>query len=111
MSNFVFPSPSKDEERFLSSPTLELCADTSILDQSLEEIAYSPRNAQPYVGASREHEMTSPLNIHPLDLPRRTKPTSDTIYDIGQDWRGDDDFARQEAIAVSFSMDEPLELA
>lgn len=111
MSNFVFPSPSKDEERFFSSPTLELCADTSILDQSLEEIAYSPRNAQPYVGASREHEMTSPLNIHPLDLPRRTKPTSDTIYDIGQDWRGDDDFARQEAIAVSFSMDEPLELA
>jgi hypothetical protein len=117
MSNFIFPSPSQDNDAYFNSPTLELCADTSILDHNLDEIVYSPAvntprfsNNNVAVGHNEHNQVTSPLPLCPLDLPRRSKP-DDNLYDtFATDWRGigegEDDFGRQEAIAVSFSMDD-----
>ena len=117
MSNFIFPSPSQDNDAYFNSPTLELCAETSILDHNLDEIVYSPTADTPRFSnnnvavAHNEHtQVTSSLPLCPLDLPRRSKP-DDNLYDtFATDWRGIgeglDDFGRQEAIAVSFSMDD-----
>jgi len=125
MSNFIFPSPPRNynDRPYMHSPTLELSAGASILDQSLDEIAYSPRLETPRMGSNvtyAEHghghgygqhhsfqQLTSPYNLSPLDLPRRSRP-DESLYDaIASDLKGfgEDDMARQDAIAVSFSVD------
>jgi hypothetical protein len=119
MSHFIFPS---NERTYMHSPTLELCAETSILDQSLEEIAYSPRHMNihtpnpvntaeveiegaNYEAFSQPH-LNSPINLMPLNLPRRTKSGGNNEAYVGDMATGDmDDMERQEPIAVSFSMD------
>jgi len=117
MSNFIFPSPSQDNDAYFNSPTLELCAETSILDHNLDDIVYSPAvntsrlpNNNVAVEQNEHRQVTSLLPLCPLDLPRRSKP-DDNLYDtFATDWRGigegEDDLGRQEAIAVSFSMDD-----
>jgi hypothetical protein len=124
MSHFIFPSPSEDEDRLVQSPTLELCAETSILDQNLEDIILSPHFATPRATVSSDDDAgeeiqgasvtfspsTSPLTLRLLDLPRRSKP-EENLYDDAfcTDWRGfgdmDDSNNQHEPIAVSFSMD------
>lgn len=114
MSNFIFPSPSQDNDAYFNSPTLELCAETSILDQNLDEIVYSPRAATPrnanqnMFDAHGQNQVTLPLaTLCPLDLPRRSKP-DDNLYDaLASDWKGigEDDMG---AIAVSFSMEDTM---
>lgn len=123
MTHFIFPTSPHPERKYMQSPTLELCAETSILDHSLEEIAYSPRHMQTPVVANQaevrieghDHEafaqphLTSPINLSPMALPRRSRPAEvfyDTSEAFGTDFHGDvEDYSRQEPIAVSFSMD------
>jgi len=115
MSNFIFPSPSQDNNAYFNSPTLELCAETSIMDHNLDEIIYSPattpRNANQQIFDTNGHnQVTLPLALCPLNLPRRSK-TDEQLYDtLASDWRdiGEDDRGIQEAIAVSFSMEETV---
>lgn len=118
MTHFIFPRSPHHERTYLHSPTLELCAETSILDQSLEDIAYSPRHmnihtpnpAQTQVEIQgQNHEaftqprLTSPLNLSLLNLPRRSRPQESLYTDaFGSDLPTGGDM---EAIAVSFSMD------
>eukprot|EP00557_Chaetoceros_sp_GSL56_P005380 CAMPEP_0176489168 /NCGR_PEP_ID=MMETSP0200_2-20121128/7133_1 /TAXON_ID=947934 /ORGANISM="Chaetoceros sp., Strain GSL56" /LENGTH=649 /DNA_ID=CAMNT_0017886269 /DNA_START=1551 /DNA_END=3500 /DNA_ORIENTATION=+ len=124
VSHFIFPSPSEDDERLMHSPTLELCAETSILDQNLEDIILSPHFATPRATVSSDDDAgeeihgvnasfspsTSPLTLRLMDLPRRSKP-EENLYDDAfcTDWRGfgdiDDSNNQHEPIAVSFSMD------
>lgn len=115
MSRFIFPSPTPHGHESHYSPTLELSAGASVLDQSLDEIAYSPnvtRDETRNGSGNRNHifpHLTSPINLSPLDLPRRSKPSDEgSLYDaFVSDWHRDDDkgFGRQDAIAVSFSVD------
>ncbi len=89
MSHFVFPSPPRNESRQIYSPTLQLSVGASILDASLDEIAYSPtQRAYNTTPRNTTHHadfphLTSPLNLSSLDLPRRSRPAdeSQSIYD------------------------------
>lgn len=103
--HFVFPSPPRNgNRRDLYSPTLELSAGASILDASLDGIAYSPNkipntplgiggrysnlsqcnpefHATPTPKTSDFPQLASPL-LSPLDLPRRRRgDESQTLYD------------------------------
>ena len=105
MTHFIFPSSPRNERTYLNSPTLELCAETSILDHSsLGDIAYSPRvtdhasasahanmtltpianssnvnsHVHPSPGEMKPY-LTSPMNMLPLHLPRRNK-RSNNLY-------------------------------
>ena len=114
MTHFIFPSSPRNERTYLNSPTLELCAETSILDHSsLGDIAYSPRvtdhasasahanmtltpianssnvnsHVHPSPGGMKPY-LTSPMNMLPLHLPRRNK-RSNNLYHM------EDTFARE----------------
>jgi len=107
----VYGGHNPDHGRRTQSPILELCAGASILDASLNEIAFSPTNfrnvnhnqnmnnsqhshqnvhnnpdflSTPVGDASDLAQITSPMNFRQLHLPRRNELRSDdpqSIYD------------------------------
>jgi len=89
--------------RYTQSPTMELCAGSSILDASLNEIAFSPSSrtvgtsnaSNAFSNNNAEHSdlmsappelshINSPLKLPPLNLPRRPTRSMDdsqSFYD------------------------------